>query len=241
LSAHHVILSRGVRKASKDYFAGLKSPLLDQLDGLRGSAEGSSNRGGDVSPPPRAPKEARKKAAQPLEKPEKEPMSEFNRGVMDTNGFHMCEILNEALSIASFDPQLHDHHKSLGLVIDDVVESVDRGVVRAYWSAPEIDAIIAFSRKEAQGGGSAKTAPSPPPTSSAAAATRPLTPADKLEKTLRRNLTELLQRAEPRFRAFLVKKMDFRRVPRVIFEPAKPRDEVEERISAAREFTTRLS
>jgi hypothetical protein len=35
--------------------------------------------------------------------------------------------------------------------------------------------------------------------------------------------------------------MDFRRVPRVIFEPAKPQDEVEERISAAREFTTRLS
>jgi hypothetical protein len=176
------------RMKQREHFAGLKSPLLDHLE---------PGRAPQTPAAPVVSKKARRKMSQGLV-PEDQPfLDSINAGIMDANGMNMCEILNEAISQPSFDSKAHDMYNRLGLCIDDVVETRDRGRVIAYWSADEIDSFLLFAKEQDK------------------------VSISRLTKQIKNNVTSLLQNLEPRFRAELIRKMDFRRVPKIAFEPKK--------------------
>ena len=175
------------KKMQKEHFAGLKSNLLDHLDIDR--AEKKEEKTATVS------KVTKKKITQGLDTPERPVVDSLTHGIMETNGFNMCELLNEAMEKNNVSIPLAELSKSTGLIIQEVVESLDRGKVTAYWTATEIDNFLEFAHNKDE-----KTA-------------------RKMEKMLMKNISEMLQKTEPRFRAYLVKKMDFRRVPKIDFSP----------------------
>jgi ribosome-binding factor A len=175
------------QRMQKEHYAGLKSNLLDHLDIDRDKKKADSD--SQVS------KTARKKINLTLDTPDKEVVDSIAHSIMDTNGYHICEIMNDAIEKPSFDIKIAEMHQTMGLSIEEVVETVDRGKVTAYWVAPQVDKFIEFAKfKDAKS-------------------------SRRMNKLVRKNISEMLQKCEPRFRAYLIKKMDFRRVPKIDFAP----------------------
>lgn len=173
----------------KEHYAGLKSSLLDHLDLERSErkkrAEGTS----------KVPHSSRKKMGFNLDSPDKPIVDSIAHGIMETNGLNICEVLNSAIEKTSISTQLAEMSTSMGLMFEEVVETVDRGKVTAYWIAPEMDSFLEFAAKKNEKS------------------------ARRMKKLLHVNISQLLQKSEPKFRAYLVKKMDFRRVPMIDFLP----------------------
>lgn len=180
--------TRGIRRLkNKEHYAGLKSSLLNHLDLDRESKkneEGKSN----------IPKGKRQKIDEPLDTPDAPFVDSIAHGIMETNGHNICEILNEAIEKSKASQRLAELGTSMGLMIEEVVETVHRGKVTALWAAPELDKFLEFAAQKDE------------------KASR------KMKKLFANNITELLQKAEPQFRAYLIKKMDFKKVPLIKFQ-----------------------
>lgn len=173
------------------HYAGLSSNLLDELDMDRAknkeSGEGK-----------KLPKEAKKKVRKNLDTEEATGLNVMTAGIMEANGINMCNILNEAITIKSVNEDIAELHDLMGLIIEQVVESRDRGTVKVFWSCGEVDKFLDFVKIHEGKTGRYK----------------------KISREMKENIAKRLANAEPRLRAFLVRKMDFRRVPRLDFQEA---------------------
>jgi ribosome-binding factor A len=132
-----------------------------------------------------------------LETPSKRLLTNAERGVMDAQSEDVLEVLNEALSSS----QLYNLFQKTGDASKFVEFSLvrlnqDRSHTTVLWSSSVLEKFAAKVRGTA---GEQEAA--------------------RFAKRAVENVNSRLQRREPLFRSLLIKKMDFKRVPRLFFRP----------------------
>lgn len=149
------------------------------------------------------PPKARNKLQKSLEKSDPKVYSDATHGILDAMGADIEDILTEALSSTEFQNDFRGVMRPGDVIeIENVKMSVDSSTATAFWSSMVIDEFSAFLSKNV----------------GEAECKRVITRAKKI-------VNSKLQVREPQFRSYLVKHMDFKRVPRIVFRPADNRRE----------------
>jgi ribosome-binding factor A len=138
---------------------------------------------------------SRGKLSKALEKEKTVEISPSTQGYLDSIGEDICDVLNEALSSKEFFKLFKGATDAGKLVeIAEVQPNQDCSHVTAYWAS---DIVTGFVREVESTLGP-----------------------EEAKKAFGRTttyITKKLQKREPQFRSFLIKKMHFKRVPRIFF------------------------
>lgn len=121
-------------------------------------------------------------------------------GILEHTAEEISDYLNEALASAKLCDMFKGVRKASNIVeISECIINQDFSHVTAYWSSDLANDFTKFLNKK----GTSQTS----------------LDADKLAERLNHTVTKTLQSCEGVFRAHIMKKMEFRRVPRVFFRP----------------------
>ena len=141
-------------------------------------------------------KKSNKKLSQGLNKTEND-LSASGIGFLDSYGSHICDILNDGLLENNNFYGMIRGSKHPGDVLDisHVKVNKDCSHIMAYWNANFINKfveLVVHERGTEEGGA--------------------------MRRKLSSRMSSKLQSKEPQFRSLLIKKMDFRKVPRITFQ-----------------------
>lgn len=139
----------------------------------------------------------RKKLSSSLANPQFEnDLTPHGIGVLDTFGTDISEVLNEGLHSSNTFYGMIPGAKQPGdiLEVSHVKVNKDCSHIMVYWSAPFITKFSSLVRTEQ---GEAE--------------------AERVHHKMSGAMSSRLQQREPQFRSLLIKKMEFRRVPRITF------------------------
>eukprot|EP01041_Mallomonas_annulata_P004651 gene4651-9223_t len=131
-----------------------------------------------------------------LEKPPAKLMSETSIGIRQSESEDMADILNEALQSTSFIGTFKGvSDASMVVEIKEVYIVGDGTHCTALWTSSPLESFIMELNKK-----------------------HGVDDANKMSLRITKFITKRLQDKEPQFRVALLKKMDFKRIPRVIFK-----------------------
>jgi ribosome-binding factor A len=174
--------------------------LLNNLDSVEHlpSAEGSS----------------KAKLRQALLKPKTSPLSPAAQGQLDSFAEELLDILNEAISTNIFLDTFRGV-RNTGDFIDlvDVHLNRDMSHITVFWSSDMITEFVKMVKTEELSSSSS---------SQMLPAVEQEREAARIWKKTSSFITKKLQQREPQFRSFLVKKVHFRKVPRIFFKAHDP-------------------
>jgi len=142
-------------------------------------------------------KKARSKLVKGLVTPEKKLLSVASQGMLEATSEDVRDVLNDVLDSSALDRLFRGSRKASHVVeVSSVVLNQDYSHAHAHWRSPFMEQFVEAVYRE-KGEAEAK----------------------RMAKKACLYVTTKLQRAEPLFRSMIIKKMDFRRVPRVLFAP----------------------
>jgi ribosome-binding factor A len=145
----------------------------------------------------------RGKISKPLEKPRLE-LDDASKGMLDSTGLEVMDVMNEALQTDEF-YQIFKGTESAADVVEiiDVKMNRDFSHAHAFWRSKVVE--MCFENLLAKN----------------------LAPTDiKIAEKMLLNMTNILQRNEAKFRSHMVRRINFRRVPRIYFKHEKPLEDM---------------
>eukprot|EP00607_Mallomonas_marina_P007768 CAMPEP_0182417316 /NCGR_PEP_ID=MMETSP1167-20130531/1748_1 /TAXON_ID=2988 /ORGANISM="Mallomonas Sp, Strain CCMP3275" /LENGTH=211 /DNA_ID=CAMNT_0024590761 /DNA_START=143 /DNA_END=778 /DNA_ORIENTATION=- len=136
-----------------------------------------------------------KKLFKKLDRSPKKELSEISIGIRDAEGAHVADILNEALGSNAFIGTFRGISDASSMIEIAAVRIIgDGSKLVALWTSSYLESFL-INVKEKHGTGDA----------------------NRMSANVTKYITQRLQKKEPHFRAVLVRKMDFKRVPRLSF------------------------
>lgn len=140
----------------------------------------------------------RGKISKPLEKPRLE-LDDASQGMLDSTGMEVMEVMNEALQTDEFYQVFRGTESAADVVeIIDVKMNRDFSHAHAFWRSKVIEMCLENLLS------------------------KNLAPTDvKIAEKMLVNMTNILQRNEAKFRSHMVRRINFRRVPRIYFKHEK--------------------
>lgn len=128
-------------------------------------------------------------------------VSPEQRGILETTGEEIADVLNELFGSTKLQGTFRNVKTTADVVdVECVTLNQDYSHATAAWQSPYLDDFLKGVER-----------------------TRGFEESERLKIKACKNITERLQRREPRMRAELAKKMNFKRIPRIYFVPwSKP-------------------
>ncbi len=137
------------------------------------------------------------KLSKGLEQKVKQGISAASRGALDTTSEDIAEIITDALDSTKLINMFRGVEKASDMIeIEEVTVNQDYSHVTVWWSSPVVKKFALFVRQK-----------------------QSLQEAVTLNAKMTANINEKLQKCEGVFRHFVMKNIDYKKVPRIFFRP----------------------